>query len=473
MNTKVSALVIGDLMLDNYLLSSCERISPEAPVQVLDVVSEKNSLGGAGNVINNLVSLGSNVNIMSVVGNDDTSNTILDMLNKLGIDCEYIYADNDRTTSKKSRLISSNQQIVRFDRESKDSISTTIEQKIISEFKKVVNKYDVVILSDYAKGVLTNKVCSEIINIANSSSKKVLVDPKGSDYTKYSGAYMLTPNKKEAQEATQISLKNSQDIPKALNIFKDRFNIAVPLITLSEDGISFYDGRVQNIPTHAQEVYDVTGAGDTVIATLAYMLAQGKDIHTSVSYANSAAAVVISKSGSATTTMTEIEQYRNSNRNGKESNHEVKDNKELKEIVAKAQERGNTIVFTNGCFDILHYGHVKYLNEAKKLGDLLIVGVNSDASVKRLKGEKRPINSENDRANIIASLASVDYAVIFGQDTPLELIRELSPDILVKGADYEGKEVVGSELCSEVVLIEFVDGKSTTKIIEKINNNKE
>ena len=285
-----------------------------------------------------------------------------------------------------------------------------------------------------------------------------------------SGAYLLTPNKKEASQATKIKIDSKESLITAIKKLKDDINLGVSVITLSEDGIAIFDDKLTVKPTVAREVYDVTGAGDTVLAALGYMTALGYDIYKSVEFANLAAGVVVGKVGSATATLDEIEDYKSSlHKSGPEAH--IKSKYEMIKIISNLKSKGKKIVFTNGCFDILHRGHVSYLDKAKSLGDVLILGLNSDASVKRLKGEDRPINNEEDRAFVLAALEAVDFVVIFDEDTPYELISALKPNILVKGADYEGKEVVGSDLVDEVKLIEFVNGRSTTRTIEKIKGN--
>ncbi len=468
-NKEVNICVIGDLMIDHYLWGSCDRISPEAPVQVVDVKKETTLLGGAGNVVNNLVSLGANVVVLSVIGDDEAGRELESMLRSLEVKT-LLSTQKNRKTSKKSRILVSNQQVVRYDKESKDPISQESIDKIKNNLTKTIDSIDVILLSDYGKGVLTNTLTKDIIDLANKHNKKVLIDPKGSDYSKYANAYLLTPNKKEASLATNIEINSKEMLLTAITKLKNELDLGVSLITLSEDGIAIYDDKLSIKPTVAKEVFDVTGAGDTVLASLGYMTALGKDIYESVEFANLAAGVVVSKVGSATATLEEIEAYRYSlHKSGPESHIKTKD--EMIKIISNLKTKNKKIVFTNGCFDILHRGHVSYLDKAKSQGDILVLGLNSDSSVKRLKGEDRPINSEEDRAFVLAALESVDYVVIFEEDTPYELIKALKPHILVKGADYKGKDVVGADLVEELKLIEFIDGKSTTNTIAKIKGN--
>lgn len=470
LNKKPNILVIGDLMIDHYLWGSCDRISPEAPVQVVNVKKESSVLGGAGNVINNLVTLGSVVDVISVIGNDSVANELKSLLEKIDVPTSNLVVENNRKTSKKSRLIASQQQVLRYDMESIDDINENSHKQIIQTLEKNINKYSSIILSDYGKGVLTTNLTKEIIKIANKNSIKVLVDPKGKDYSKYKGSYTLTPNKKEAMEATNIDIKDESSLIEALKSLKTQCNLEVSLITLSEQGIAIFDDELTIKPTVAREVYDVTGAGDTVIASIAFALGNNLDIKDSIYFANLAAGVVVGKIGSATTTLDEIYEYEYSLHKSNSTSH-IKTFDEIKTLASKLHSQGKKIVFTNGCFDILHVGHVKYLEVAKSYGDVLILGLNADSSVRKLKGPTRPINTQEDRAYILASLESVDYVVIFEEETPYELIKLIKPHVLVKGGDYEGKEVVGQDIADELKLVQFVDGKSTTNTIKRIQEN--
>jgi D-beta-D-heptose 7-phosphate kinase/D-beta-D-heptose 1-phosphate adenosyltransferase len=469
-NSKPNILVIGDLMIDHYLWGSCERISPEAPVQVVDIAKETTVLGGAGNVINNLKVLGAKVSVASVIGDDDNGQELLGMLDSIGVDSKNIVLQKDRKSTKKSRVIAVSQQIIRYDKESKEDITVESVDKILDSLSTTIKDFDIVILSDYGKGVLTNKLSQEIIELSNKNGIKVLVDPKGSDYSKYRGAYLLTPNKKEAIFATDIDIVDEKSLKEALLKLKKECDLGVSLITLSEDGIAIYDKELKIFPTVAKEVFDVTGAGDTVIASIAFALSSSKSIEETAKFSNLAAGVVVGKIGSATVSLDEIEEYEASLHKSTSDAH-IKSFKEINSLVKYYRKNAKRVVFTNGCFDILHVGHVKYLQIAKSFGDILIVGLNSDASVKRLKGESRPINVAEDRAYLLAALEAVDFVVPFSEDTPHELIKMIEPDTLVKGGDYEGKVVVGTEFAKELKLVDFVDGKSTTKTIEKIQGN--
>ncbi len=461
-------LVLGDLMIDHYLWGGCERISPEAPVQVVDIAKETTVLGGAGNVINNLVTLGAQVSVAGVIGDDENGTELMAMLEAIGVTCKAVITQNGRKTSKKSRIIAANQQILRYDKESKEDIAPASAQHILDVIETSLSQYDAIILSDYGKGVITDALARGVITLAKSAGIKVLVDPKGTDYSKYRGAHLLTPNKKEAIEASGIAIKDETTLTQALLWLKEHCELERSMITLSEDGIAIYDDALHRFPTVAREVFDVTGAGDTVIASLSFALASGMNIDDAARFANLAAGVVVSKIGSATASIDEIVTYESSLHQSASQVH-IKSFGEIEHIVNYCRGNEKRIVFTNGCFDILHVGHVKYLQEAKSFGDILIVGLNSDDSVRTLKGPTRPVNTEQDRAYILAALDAVDYVVIFNEETPHDLIQMIRPDVLVKGGDYRGKSVVGTEFAGELKLVDFVEGKSTTRTIEKIN----
>jgi D-beta-D-heptose 7-phosphate kinase/D-beta-D-heptose 1-phosphate adenosyltransferase len=464
-------LVVGDLMIDHYLWGKCERISPEAPVQIVSIEKETSVLGGAGNVIHNLIDLGAKVDVISVIGDDENAQELKGLLREAKVSSNGLIVQENRSTSKKSRIIASQQQVLRYDKETTHPIKQEQEAQIVERFEAELAQFDMVILSDYGKGVLTPTLTQSLIALCKSVDKKILVDPKGSDFSKYRGATLLTPNKKEAIEASGIDIVDDASLRTAIKQIKEQCALDISLITLSEEGIALYDESLRTHPTVAREVFDVTGAGDTVIASLGFALASGYDIDESVKFANLAAGVVVGKIGSATATLDEIIEYESS-LNKSTSNSHIKTLEEIALLSSELKKRGKKVVFTNGCFDILHVGHVKYLEEAKSYGDVLILGLNSDESVRRLKGESRPVNSEDDRAYILASLEAVDYVVKFYDDTPYELIKAVQPHILVKGGDYEGKDVVGQDIADELRLVEFVDGKSTTKIIERIQNDK-
>ncbi|MCH5322075.1 MAG: D-glycero-beta-D-manno-heptose-7-phosphate kinase [Helicobacter sp.] len=500
-------LVVGDLILDHYIWGKCERISPEAPVQIVEVGKETLMLGGACNVAHNLISLEAKVWICGIIGKDKAGKDLLALLKKLHINTQGVLTSK-RPTTQKSRIIASHQQVIRVDRENKQSISPKEEKSLLEFIEKLITqeKLDCILLSDYNKGVLTLSLCQKVIALAKTHSIKILIDPKGKDYHKYKGATLLTPNKKEATEATNIAISDDKSLKQALLKLKKMCDLEFSLITLSEDGIAIFDKNLHKIPTIAREVFDVTGAGDSVIAALAFMLALGESILASVYFANATAAVVVSKIGSATATKREIFHYLKRNNlldscyidstllslfsstpnsspldkhiqkiTQKQTRLDFKDKKITQEnfkaflTALKQLQKGHfKIVFTNGCFDILHFGHIYYLNAARDLGDLLIVGLNGDDSIKKLKGPSRPINNFEDRVALLCALECVDFVIEFQEETPYKLIKALKPDIIVKGGDYKNKKVVGSDVVKEVYLIDFVENKSTTGLIAKI-----
>ncbi len=448
-------LVVGDLMIDHYVWGDCERISPEAPVQILKVRKENNRLGGACNVANNLISLGAKVAICGIVGDDNDGNILINMLQDSQINTEFIIKDSSFSTIKKTRLIASNQQVLRVDRE---FAFVSLHCKILESIAQNISEFDSIIISDYGKGALSYEFTQGLIKLAISHNKFILCDPKGNDYTKYANATLITPNKKEAQIATNIHIDSTDMLVKCGFKLKEMCNLTYAMITLGEDGMAIFGDDMTKIPTLAKEVFDVTGAGDTVISALAFGLSCGLDIYESAKFANAAAAVVVGKIGSASASLGEIFSY-------------LKYDKihiDVLTLIANLRNEGKKIVFTNGCFDILHSGHIAYLKEAKSFGDILIIGVNSDSSVRRLKGNNRPINNQDDRKILLESLSFVDFVIIFDEDTPLELIKQIKPDVLVKGGDYCNKEVVGSNIVDDVRLVDFVPNKGTTNIINKI-----
>jgi D-beta-D-heptose 7-phosphate kinase/D-beta-D-heptose 1-phosphate adenosyltransferase len=455
--------IIGDFMIDHYLWGKSDRISPEAPVPVVEIIKEEDRLGGAGNVVNNLLALGAEVLVSGVLGKN--SNRLLKLLNNKNIDTSGMFIDNYRETIIKSRVIAAHQQVIRYDKETKNPISEEYEEKILNYLKNYIDKIEIILLSDYEKGVLTKSLTQKIIKLSNRYNKKLIIDPK-KDFSKYQNAWMIKPNKKELSLATGIEINSEEDLKKAGWKLKKELNLDYLLVTLSEEGMALFGDEYIKIPTIAREVYDVTGAGDTVLATLGYYLSKSDDLVEAMHFANAAAAVVVGKLGSATVSLEEIREFER--RIDNSVDYKIVDFEKIEKIANDIKAQNKKIVFTNGCFDILHLGHVKYLQKAKALGDKLIVGVNSNDSVKRLKGKSRPVNDEYDRAYLLASLEVVDYVVIFEEDTPYELIKKVKPDILVKGKDYEGKEVVGSDIAKKVRLIDFVEGKSTTSIIERM-----
>ncbi len=470
---QIRCLVIGDLMLDEYLWGKAERISPEAPVQVVDIVREELRLGGAGNVVNNLAALGAQVAVCSVVGEDENGWALLKTFSRQNVPVDAVFRDSARRTSRKTRVVAANQQIVRIDRESRDPLSPDLEEQLCGWITANAAHFNVILLSDYQKGVLTPRVIETAVTTARACAVPLVVDPKGTDYSRYRGATILTPNRKEAEAASRIAIRDIESLERAATAIMETAELEHLLITRSEEGMSLFSRTKPaslHIPTVAREVFDVSGAGDTVLASLAVGLAAGLEMSEAARLANIAAGIAVAKLGTSTVSPAEIVDavaLTHSDSDSKIKNPDV-----LAAIIEAEKSRGKQVVFTNGCFDLLHAGHVKYLQRARRLGDLLVLGLNSDASVRRLKGKKRPLIGEAERAHILAALDCIDYVVLFDEDTPLELITALKPHILVKGGDYTPEGIVGREVVEayggRVELVPFVDGKSTTNIIERV-----
>ena len=469
---EIKALIIGDLMIDEYLWGKAERISPEAPVQVVDVVREELRLGGAGNVANNLVALGCAVTVCSVIGGDENGTILRHVFTGKGVDVSGLFEDPMRRTSKKSRVVAAHQQIVRIDRESREPLRPEFEGEITAFIRGKAAEYDVILVSDYLKGVLTEGVLTTIIEIGREHGIPVVIDPKGSDYGKYRGATILTPNRREAEIASGMKITDDESLARTAEALLCRGGLAALLITRSDEGMSLFQasGSTVHIPTTAREVYDVTGAGDTVLAVMGLVLACGRGFEEAARLANVAAGIAVGKLGTSTVSPAEI--INEVGLGHRDSDAKIKNRDVLAAIIDEERKRGKRVVFTNGCFDLLHVGHVKYLQKARSFGDILVLGLNSDASVRRLKGDKRPLIGEEERAHLLAALDCIDYVTLFDEDTPLELIKSVKPMVLVKGGDYSPEGVVGKDVVESyggrVELVEFVDGRSTTNIIEKI-----
>lgn len=468
--TKV--LVVGDLMLDEYLWGRTDRVSPEAPVPIVDIAREELRLGGAGNVVNNLATLGCQVEVISVLGDDSDGEQVRALLAEKSIDLAGIVADEGRVTSRKTRIVATGQQMIRVDRESRMNVGGVVAEEILSRYIALLdNGVQAIILSDYGKGTLPDTLLRQFIDLARSRGIPALADPKGFDFSRYAGAAVITPNRKEASEATGRMLDCEAAIVELGAEMRRDLSLDALLITRSEQGMSlFQSDGVTHLKAQAREVYDVSGAGDTVIAVFGAALGAELGFDAAARLANLAAGVVVGKIGTSTVTCSEILEA--ANEPPSETDRKIRNRNELGEILEKQRRSGRKVVFTNGCFDLLHVGHVKYLQAARRLGDLLVLGLNSDASIKRLKGENRPLINQEERSHILAALGCIDYVVVFDEDTPLQLLEILRPDVLVKGGDYTPETVVGRDLVESyggrVELITFVNGKSTTGIIEKI-----
>lgn len=471
---KARLLCIGDVMLDYFIYGRVQRISPEAPVPVFHVQQKTKVLGGAGNVIRNLASLGVTVHFLSLIGRDTAGVSLKGLLEELPSVTYDLYEDGGRPTITKTRYLSQNQQLLRADEEELHPLPQEAEEALLKSFKAHLESIDAVVLSDYGKGILTPSFIKGLIEQAFKAAKPVIVDPKGTDYTVYEGATLITPNLKELGEATRLPVKTDEEIVRAVEWLQKTCRIPNVLVTRSEKGMTLVEGRNEplHIPTHAREVFDVSGAGDTVVALLSSSLAVGASYEEAARLANVAAGIVVGKVGTATVRVQEVDEVlRSSDRHGHDA--KILPREEALEQVLVWRRRGLKVGFTNGCFDLLHPGHVSLLREARSNCDRLILGLNSDASVKRLKGESRPLNPESARAKVLASLADIDLVVIFDEDTPLDLIKFLKPDLLVKGADYGIDQVVGAQEIKnwggEVYLAEFIQGHSTTGTLQKMS----
>lgn len=466
---KKSILVIGDVMLDTYYTGEIKRISPEAPVPVFRMKKERSVLGGAANVAANLVASGQSVYIMSIIGNDDNGNKLRKLFIKQGINTELLFSVDRRTTVKTRFLANNNQQVLRLDVEDIDAISVEEEDKIILSLKKAFGKFDIVIISDYLKGFLSLRFTQSIISMCIENGIDVVVDVKDKQFEKYKRATVIKPNLKELQDLTGKEINSDEDIVLASKYLKEKCCCRYVLTTCGARGMVLVgDKSPYFIEAKNQEVFDVTGAGDTTIAYLAACMANNIPIKDAVNIANIAAGIQVTKVGTSSVYWNEVMEKLSEEKNS--NMHKIICEESVEHF--REEHRNKKIVFTNGCFDILHIGHIRYLQAASRLGDILIVGVNSDSSIKRLKGSERPINSEEDRVEMLSTLGFVDYVTIFNDDTPLNLIKKIQPDILVKGGDYIDEHIVGAKEVEDrggkTVLLPYVEGRSTTNIIERI-----
>ena len=457
--------VFGDVILDVYNFGKVERISPEAPVPVVHIRKVRKTLGGAANVANNMVKLKMTPVLFGCIGSDIHGKELIDLLNAEGVN-NYLKEDNFPTTSK-VRIIAGSQQIVRVDTEEARKFPSC--SNALSQIDALCEDCKVLVISDYGKGMVSFDISRYLISKAKDSGKILIVDPKGSNWEKYRGATVITPNLKELSDVYGEELENEDEvIEAAAKDIMGRFDLPYLLVTRSEKGMSLIcTDYVFHVKSKVTEVFDVSGAGDTVVATLAVGLSSGLDWKVAVQMANQAAGIVVGKMGTAPVLYDEL--MDSLSYSGK---RKIYDAGEIKLILQKLNRPLKKIVFTNGCFDIIHKGHIQYLKEAKKMGDTLIVGLNSDDSVRRLKGNSRPIKKEDERALIVSALEFVDYVVIFNSDTPLDLIKVLQPDILVKGGDYTVESVVGREYAKSVRIIPFVNGYSTTSTVDQLRNDK-
>jgi len=474
-----TVLVVGDFMLDVYTYGDAVRISPEAPVPVLKIAKTEHRCGGAGSVAADLAALGAKACCIGITGDDANGQILRKKLEAAGADITGLLEVPDRPTISKQRLIGlaqhlHRQQLIRMDQESAEPLGAEWGEKILAAFNKRLSDVDIVCLQDYSKGLLTDSLCRYLIQSARQAGRKVLVDPSlGSDYSKYHGATVITPNRTESSAAVGFEVTDAETAAAAADKLLQKLELEAVVITLDKEGAYLRTrdaGRI--IPTKPRSVYDVTGAGDMVLAMLATALAAGCDYEIAVQLANIAGGIEVEKFGTAAVSIKEIvDEITGQNRGirGK-----VRSIESLVLELERYRRQNKTIVFTNGCFDVLHRGHVEYLEFCKRHGDVVVVGLNSDSSVKIIKGPERPINNQDDRATVLAALQSVDYVAIFEEPDPLNIITAVKPDILIKGEDWAQKGVIGREFVEsrggKVILAPLIAGKSTTETLEKIES---
>ena len=464
---RARVLVAGDVMLDRYWQGPTSRISPEAPVPVVRIQKDETRPGGAANVALNIAALGGHAHLLGVVGRDDTAQKLREALEQKRVQPDFVESPG-RPTITKLRILSRNQQLIRLDfEESLSQVGAFDREAYLLRYRIALADASVVILSDYGKGTLAD--AAELVAAARAAGRAVLVDPKGSDWRPYRGATLITPNLTELEAVVGPCPDEASIVAKGSKL-RDELGLEALLVTRSEQGMTLLvpGHEPLHLPTEAREVFDVTGAGDTVIATFGAALAAGHDFAHAARVANLAAGIVVGKLGTATVSTAELARAISRTH---EDDGAVLVEDELLERVAAARAQGQVVVMTNGCFDLLHVGHVRYLEAARKLGDVLIVAVNDDASVKRLKGPTRPLNKVADRMRMLAALKCVDWVVPFAEDTPQRLVGKVLPDLLVKGGDYKPQQVAGYEEVTahggQVVILDFYAGYSTSSIIER------
>jgi len=468
-------LVIGDLMIDEYVWGNVDRISPEAPVQVVSVIREDLTLGGAGNVVNNLRALGAQVSVAGVVGTATDGDRLIAMFNRLEVDCQGVVQEAERPTTRKTRIIASNQHVLRVDRETKREISAASFERLVTFMETVMPDIDIVLISDYNKGLVTETLMEQVIAAANRHGKFVIVDPKGLDYTRYKGATLLTPNRKEASLAAGIDIVDDASLAEAAHRIMATAQLEKLLITLGQDGMALFESGnpPYRIATRARQVYDVSGAGDTVLSVLGLALGLGTSFQDSIVMANAAAGIVVGKVGTAPVSIDELQSALTNTGPRFPSKHRTLD--DLPALIGDLQRRSKKVVLTNGCFDLLHAGHVKLFAAAKELGDFLIIAIDDDASVRALKGKGRPVIRAEERIRILSALDSVDAVVVFASDEFEALLDAVKPDVLVKGSNYASSQVRGGDLVAQlggrVALIPVSDDISSSQIIKNIKDS--
>lgn len=464
--SRARVLVVGDVMLDRYWHGDTGRISPEAPVPVVHIGAEEQRPGGAGNVAVNIAALGGQPLLLGQVGDDEAGRVLEQRLQAAGVECRLV-TDPGRPTITKLRVISRHQQLIRLDFE-QAADTRAAEAPLLAAFQDLLPEAEVILLSDYGKGALHR--VDQLIRVARAAGKTVLVDPKHRDFACYRGASLVTPNLAEFEAVVGPCPDEAGLVERAMGLVQEN-ELGALLVTRGEQGMSLLQpGQPpRHLPTHAREVYDVTGAGDTVIGVLAAGLAADLPLESATRLANLAAGLVVAKLGTASVSVGELQQALQEHQVVRRG---IVDEAELVGIMAAARAQGERIVFTNGCFDILHPGHVTYLEQASRLGDRLVVAVNTDASVRKLKGPERPVNGLQGRMTVLAALSCVDWVLPFGEDTPERLICRLAPDYLVKGGDNDPDRIPGADCVrragGQVLVMDYVDGCSTTNLIRNI-----
>ena len=476
MKNNGKVLCVGDLILDHYVHGNIDRISPEAPIPVLKADDRNyNILGGCGNVARNICSANNKCHLISIVGNDEDGYKIKEIIKEIKNLTFDLIIDKNRCTTKKTRYVCENQQILRVDNEMESPISKVLETKIVKLLKSKINDYDVIVLSDYNKGVLTDTLIKKIIKITQHFKKILIVDPKKKDFSVYAGATFITPNLKELKSAVNtfdINSKSNDDslVIKLSKQIINKFKFKAVITTRSSDGISVVTdaGSFFHLPSEAKEVFDVSGAGDTVLAYLSASISEGKSLESAVKISNIAAGLAVGKFGTSVVSIGEVDNTKQI------KNIKVMTNQNLSKVL-KDYDSNKIIGFTNGCFDLLHTGHISYLKSAKQMCDILILGLNSDESIRKLKGKNRPIVEQKDRVEILSSFPFIDKIVVFDEVTPIKLIKRIKPNIIFKGKDYKKQDVVGfresKKWQGRVILIDFIKNKSTTNLIERIKTS--
>jgi D-beta-D-heptose 7-phosphate kinase/D-beta-D-heptose 1-phosphate adenosyltransferase len=468
-------LVVGDVMVDHFQYGKVERISPEAPIPILRVDSGDTMLGGAGNVVRNLRSLTAKVRFVTVTGSDSAGREIAQMIKKQGVQ-DIPLIDDGRLTTTKTRYIAGVQQILRADRETSSALPPKVEANLFRSVKSAMKTCKAVVLSDYGKGSLSASTTKKIIQLASKTKKVIIIDPKGIDFSCYNGADLITPNRQELSDAVGFKIETDADVVRASKQLIKRHRFGAILTTRSADGMSIVssNGLVAHLAAEAQEVFDVSGAGDTVVATVAATLAIGENLNKAAALANAAAGIVVGKIGTASVFSTDLIVALQS-RDLVSSEAKVMNLRQIKNRIKQWRQENLSIGFTNGCFDLLHPGHISTLQQATRLCDRLVIGLNSDTSVKLLKGDERPIQSETSRATVLASLSSIDAVIIFSEKTPLNLIKIVKPDLLVKGADYKASSVIGANFVKKyggkIKIVSLKKGHSTSATITKLNRS--